>query len=205
MNRAEREITCSRNDCLPHRQRAGGYTTRSWATVLRARMKGREVCPTPTGLQLVCRIMISLLNSPPPPNPNKCYQINTNTAAPRKKLNLRQISQLIRQLRWVSWMNCWIRAVCWGVSVKTALVYLQRTARSFAFSSSSTGRLKWVLMSSVIEELIQLFGEHLWAAVLQKFLASLRGSYQFQTPPEWMQAEHRTPQRAGEKLNLKRE
>ncbi|TNN69175.1 hypothetical protein EYF80_020642 [Liparis tanakae] len=33
-----------------------------------------------------------------------------------------------------------------------------RTARSFAFSSPSTGRLKWVLMSSVIEGLIRLFG-----------------------------------------------
>lgn len=85
-------------------------------------------------------------------------------------------------------MNCQIGG---GWGIYTALVYLQRTARSFAFPSSSTGRLKWVLMSSVIEELIRLFGEHLWAVVFQKFLASLRRSYQFQTPDEWMQTENR--------------
>lgn len=39
-----------------------------------------------------------------------------------------------------------------------------------------------MLMSSVIEELIRLFGEHLWAAVFQKFPATLRGSHQLQDP-----------------------
>ncbi|KAI9517099.1 hypothetical protein NQZ68_008354 [Dissostichus eleginoides] len=48
------------------------------------------------------------------------------------------------------------------------------TAHSFAFSSPSTGRLKWVLMSSVIEELIRLFGEHLWATVFHKLQLQLQ-------------------------------
>lgn len=82
-------------------------------------------------------------------------------------------------------MNCRIGRVY------TALVYLQRTACSFAFSSSSTGRLKWVLMSSVIVELIRLFGQHLWAAVFQIFPAILCWSSYFQARLVLMQKERR--------------
>lgn len=105
MNQSEREITCSRNDCLPHRQRAGGYTTRRWTTVLRGRMRGREVCPAPTGLQLVCRMMISFLNTLLPPlfYPNKPYQINTNTVAFHKTES--ETNQPAHQAAEVSFLN----------------------------------------------------------------------------------------------------
>ncbi|KAF3844225.1 hypothetical protein F7725_013566 [Dissostichus mawsoni] len=98
MNQAEREITCSRNDCLSQRLRAGSRL----AVGPEREDEERLVSPAPTGLQLLCITFIM-----PPLNIPRTPPIQTR-------------------------------------------------------------RLKWVLMSSVIEELIRLFGEHLWATVFHK-------------------------------------
>lgn len=44
MNQAEREITCSHNDCLPHGQSAAGT---------RSSLRAAGFRPAPTGLQLL--------------------------------------------------------------------------------------------------------------------------------------------------------
>lgn len=63
MNWAEREITCSGNDCFPRRESAGGYAAHRWKKNESERERGGgwvvgvvggQVCLAPTGLQLVC-------------------------------------------------------------------------------------------------------------------------------------------------------
>lgn len=57
---------------------------------------------------------------PPPSYPNRGHQINTNTTA-SCKVNLRQISQLIRRLRWVFCIHHWVRGF-----IKPLFVYREQ-------------------------------------------------------------------------------